>query len=99
MHPLCSERGADSVSLLSRRASLQVNQTQMSTMGVTHIVNCTSDVECHFPTHFTYKRVPVTDAPSEKISEHFASAFSAVGLSLRPARRLLSRVHRRFRKA
>lgn len=50
--------------------------SQLEVLGVTHVLNVTTERECknHYPEHFTYKRIPVSDKPEEAIRPFFEEA-------------------------
>ena len=43
------------------------NLAHLRHLRVTHIVNVTEDIPCHFPQHFTYVHVPIADAPDSRL--------------------------------
>ena len=45
------------------------NLAHLRHLRVTHIVNATEDIPCHFPSHFTYLRYPIADEPDSRLNE------------------------------
>jgi protein-tyrosine phosphatase len=51
--------------------------------GVTHILNATSNLPCHYPSSMTYLRVPVEDALSADLAAHFERSSDFISAALR----------------
>ena len=48
---------------------------QLKQIGVTHIVNVTTNIACFFPEHFTYHHIEeLDDLPTENIRQYFDDA-------------------------
>ena len=48
------------------------NFYQLKELGITHVVNVATGVECFFPAHFTYHHIQgVADYPSQNIRQYF----------------------------
>jgi hypothetical protein len=58
---------------------LSVDREKMSEMGITHVINCTPDLPCHFEGEFKYFRVGVADSNRADIGAHFAGALEFFG--------------------
>lgn len=43
-------------------------------LKITHILNCTDDIENFFPNDFHYKNIPLKDFPNQEILDKFSSA-------------------------
>lgn len=49
----------------------------LSYLGITHILNATKEVNCHFPSAYTYLQIPLSDGDS-RFSEHLTAAESFI---------------------
>jgi hypothetical protein len=59
--------------LLLGRREVSNNQSLLLQMGVTHILNMTSDLPCLFPNSFIYQRVPIKDSLTADLAAHFTT--------------------------
>lgn len=59
--------------LLLGRREVSSNQALLLKLGVTHILNMTSDLPCCFPSTFIYQRIPLKDNLQADIESHFST--------------------------
>ena len=52
------------------------NQMHLMMRNVTHILNCTDDLQNTFPQQFVYLKVPVKDSEHDNLEPHFLSVLS-----------------------
>ncbi len=52
------------------------NQMHLMMRNVTHILNCTEDMQNTFPQQFVYLKVPVKDSEHDNLTPHFPSVLS-----------------------
>lgn len=64
--------------LLLGRREVSSNQSLLLQMGVTHILNMTSDLPCIFPSTFIYQRVPLKDNLQADIASHFTTIINFI---------------------
>lgn len=64
--------------LLLGRREVSANQSLLLKLGVTHILNMTSDLPCLFVNTFIYQRVPIKDNIQTDISVHFSTIINFI---------------------
>jgi hypothetical protein len=64
--------------LLLGRREMSTNQATLLQMGVTHILNMTSDLPCIFPNTFIYQRVPIKDSMKADIAQYFPTIINFI---------------------
>jgi hypothetical protein len=64
--------------LLLGRREMSTNQATLLQMGVTHILNMTSDLPCLFPNTFVYQRVPIKDSMKADIAQYFPTIINFI---------------------
>lgn len=64
--------------LLLGRREVSANQSLLLKLGVTHILNMTSDLPCLFVNTFIYQRVPIKDNIQTDISAHFSTIINFI---------------------
>jgi hypothetical protein len=55
------------------------NISDLTSRGVTHVLNCTVEVKVEYPETITIHRIPVYDYPDQNISQYFQEAFDFIG--------------------
>mmetsp|Transcript_6129 Transcript_6129/g.14768 ORF Transcript_6129/g.14768 Transcript_6129/m.14768 type:complete len:360 (+) Transcript_6129:309-1388(+) len=69
-------------------------QEHLRRLGITHILNVSSDVKNYFPQQYTYHRINLPDEPGSNLSEHFQMAFKFLKTSdLDTSKRVLVHCH------
>ncbi len=60
------------------------NKAHLDALGVTHVLNVSSDVENVFPDAFEYKQISLADDKKSDLSAHFEAAFAFIDAALAP---------------
>lgn len=58
------------------------NRDRLRELGITHILNMTSHIACHFEqdAELTYKRIQASDSGSQNLKQYFMEAAAFIGV-------------------